>query len=324
MRLDSGIYYLELCTINAYQYSLRVDVDYESSDAYEQEPNNVKSQANIKKLNTWYTGNLNTTEDIDYFKFNIDRRSWLALELKVPRQIQSNSVKISLYDANLKLLNTASNTMNPYLKTQEQIFEKGIYYVRVEGSYLDNDYSFCLSQFIDKSISELTYSSVGSKTYTGKEIRPSVTIKDGITTLKKGTDYKLSYKNNINIGKAKVIITGIGNYTGTKTIYFNIIPKPTCITKLKTDRAHWLNIQWRSVKECSGYQVQYAPQSDMSDGKYVAINKNSIRSYTRKDVAVGDYYGSYYYVRVRTFKVIDGKRYYSNWSSIKYAYVHVY
>ena len=61
-----------------------------------------------------------------------------------------------------------------------------------------------------------TVSKIGAKTYTGKAQKPTVTVKSGSTVLKAGTDYKLSYKNNVNAGKATVIITGIGNYSEAK------------------------------------------------------------------------------------------------------------
>lgn len=51
----------------------------------------------------------------------------------------------------------------------------------------------------------------------------------------------------------------------------------------------------------------------MKGAKYVAVHNRGIRSYTRKDVKSG----ATYYVRVRTFNVVNGKRIYSDWSGIK-------
>ena len=58
--------------------------------------------------------------------------------------------------------------------------------------------------------------------YTGSEIKPEPTVKDGNDTLIKGTDYDVSYKDNIDVGIATVIITAKGGYTGTKEITFEI------------------------------------------------------------------------------------------------------
>jgi len=74
-------------------------------------------------------------------------------------------------------------------------------------------------------ISKLTVSKLKSMVYTGKALKPSVTIKDGTKTLIKGTDYTVSYKNNIKVGNATIIITGKENYTGTVKVKFKIVAK---------------------------------------------------------------------------------------------------
>ncbi len=59
--------------------------------------------------------------------------------------------------------------------------------------------------------------------YIGEEIKPEPIVKDGDQVLIKGTEYDISYRNNINIGIATIIITAKGGYTGTKEITFEII-----------------------------------------------------------------------------------------------------
>lgn len=61
--------------------------------------------------------------------------------------------------------------------------------------------------------------------YTGEEITPDVSVKSGGSTLVKGTDYELTYENNINVGTATVIVTFKGNYSGERTVNFNIVAK---------------------------------------------------------------------------------------------------
>lgn len=63
-------------------------------------------------------------------------------------------------------------------------------------------------------------------TYTGKEIKPSVSICDTEgDQLVAGTDYDVSYTNNINAGTGKVLVTFKGNYYGTLSGEFTIAPK---------------------------------------------------------------------------------------------------
>lgn len=73
-----------------------------------------------------------------------------------------------------------------------------------------------------KSISNATVTGVTDKTYTGKALTQNPTVKVGGTTLKNGTDYSLSYINNVNVGTATMTITGKGSYKGSKKVTFNI------------------------------------------------------------------------------------------------------
>ena len=72
-------------------------------------------------------------------------------------------------------------------------------------------------------INKCTISKVSNQIYTGQEIKPQIIVKDGTTTLKENEDYTLNYSNNKEIGTATIIIAGMGNYTGTKSIEFKII-----------------------------------------------------------------------------------------------------
>ncbi len=64
-----------------------------------------------------------------------------------------------------------------------------------------------------------------SISYTGKEITPDIVLYDDDIQLVKGTDYDLTYENNINVGTATIIVTFKGNYSGERRINFDIIAK---------------------------------------------------------------------------------------------------
>jgi hypothetical protein len=70
--------------------------------------------------------------------------------------------------------------------------------------------------------------------YTGKAKKPSVTVKLGSKKLTKGKDYKVKYINNKKIGKASVIITGIGSYNDSVTRTFKIVVKKGTVFKSKS------------------------------------------------------------------------------------------
>lgn len=111
----------------------------------------------------------------------------------------------------------------------------------------------------------------------------------------------------------KAVITAKTSNGKTAKCTVNVVPKGTPITKLQSQRSRWLNIQYRANRKADGYQIQYGTSSNMKGAKYAAVNNSAIRSYTRKDVKSG----ATYYVRVRTFNVVNGKRIYSAWSGIK-------
>ena len=118
------------------------------------------------------------------------------------------------------------------------------------------------------------------------------------------------------VGTARITATtkGSGNYNpASVTFTLTVLPSPTVITKLQSQKPEWLNVQYRANRKADGYQIQYGTSQDMKGAKYAAVNNSAIRSYTRKDVISGETY----YVRVRTFNIVNGKRYYSNWSGIK-------
>ena len=69
-------------------------------------------------------------------------------------------------------------------------------------------------------------SAIADQHYTGQEVLPAITIKDGTRTLTQGVDYMVTYANNTDLGTATVTAVGQGNYSGTQTQTFEIIPAP--------------------------------------------------------------------------------------------------
>lgn len=149
--------------------------------------------------------------------------------------------------------------------------------------------------------------------YTGKPIKAGIVVSRNNEKLFINDDYKVTYKNNIKIGKATAIVTGKGSYSGTKKVSFTIIPKGTSIKKIKAARRS-LTLQWKKMTtQTSGYQIQYATRKNFSKAKSKTITgRTKIRTKIKKLKS-----GKKYYVRIRTFKTVNGKKYYSKWSKIK-------
>ncbi len=81
-------------------------------------------------------------------------------------------------------------------------------------------------RILPMSVSALSISGLGDQTRTGRAVTPKPTVKRGATVLREGTDYTLSYANNVNAGMATVTVTGRGNYAGSRTATFRIVEPP--------------------------------------------------------------------------------------------------
>ena len=86
------------------------------------------------------------------------------------------------------------------------------------------------------SVDTLTVT-VGDAYCDGKEQTPEVTVKNGDTLLTLDKDYKLTYSNNIKPGTATVTVTGMGSYTGSREITFQILEKSHKWSSWKTVKA---------------------------------------------------------------------------------------
>lgn len=79
-------------------------------------------------------------------------------------------------------------------------------------------------EIASKSLEEVDVSIGASRfIYSGKEIETVVTVKDGTRWLTRNKDYIVRYKNNVDAGEAVILLTGMGNYKGTRKITFEIV-----------------------------------------------------------------------------------------------------
>ena len=73
-----------------------------------------------------------------------------------------------------------------------------------------------------RNMKNVSVARIGTQSFTGSSIRPNPKVTYGGKTLRKGTDYTVSYKNNRYGGTASMTITGKGGYKGSKTVSFRI------------------------------------------------------------------------------------------------------
>jgi hypothetical protein len=149
--------------------------------------------------------------------------------------------------------------------------------------------------------------------WTGKQIRPSVTVTTGGAVLKEGADYAVSYGSNKKIGKGTVTVTGTGKYAGAKAVTFNIIPKKMSISKLALA---YRRIETTWTKAVSAQKITKVQLSYRLKGSKKWKIKNispKASAYTLKKLKGA----KAYQVRIRAYKTVDGRKYYSPWSDMK-------
>ncbi|WP_270760434.1 fibronectin type III domain-containing protein [Ruminococcus bicirculans (ex Wegman et al. 2014)] len=165
---------------------------------------------------------------------------------------------------------------------------------------------------IKNNFKKATVSGISTKAFTGKNITQSITVKYNGKTLKKGTDYTVSYSNNKKIGTATVKIAGKGSYTGTVTKTFKINPAKQEIQKL-TAKSKAFFVDWAQKGSATGYEIQYATNSKFTRAKKVTITNNKTDKTTVSKLSGK----KKYYVRVRSYTTVKGTKYYGAWSASK-------
>jgi hypothetical protein len=160
----------------------------------------------------------------------------------------------------------------------------------------------------------LTISKVANKAYTGKAIIPAVTVKDGSKKMVPSADYDIAFSNNKNTGKATISIVGKGFYVGKASATFNIIPGKAKLKSLKSSKKKTLKVTVKKDSQATGYQILIAKDKKFKKGKKTITLKSAkvisktVKKLKSKKVC---------YVKVRSYKTIDGKKYYGTYSKAK-------
>jgi hypothetical protein len=115
-------------------------------------------------------------------------------------------------------------------------------------------------------------------------------------------------------GTARITITAKATATyksAKKAITITVVPKGTSISSLSSPREKTFRVAIKKGSGISGYQVRYGTKSTMTGAK--AFTTSSLK----KDITIAAVKEQdvRYYVQVRTYKRVNGKNYYSSWSS---------
>ena len=178
--------------------------------------------------------------------------------------------------------------------------------------YFDVNYTY-LKPYTDEIIngvpeskidlSSATVNSIDSQTYTGSSIEPSVTVTLNGKTLKLNEDYTLTYSNNVNVGTATITINGIGNYTGSKKINFNIVPKKLDISSATVNSISSKTYTGSSIKPSVTVKLNNKTLKLNTDYKVSYSNNKNIGTAKILIKGIGKYDGE----KTVTFNIIPSK-----------------
>ena len=120
-----------------------------------------------------------------------------------------------------------------------------------------------------------------------------------------------AYSNGLRyVGSYTVKVTFKGDYSGSKNLTFKINPKATTVRKVVVASRKLTVTLKKQATQSTGYEVQVATNNKFTKNlKTTTITKNS-----KTSVSINSLKGNTpYYVRVRTYKKVGGKKFYSDW-----------
>ena len=147
------------------------------------------------------------------------------------------------------------------------------------------------------SLAGAKVAAIKARTYTGKAIKPAVTVTLSGKTLKKGTDYTVAYKNNTNAGTATVTIKGKGDYTGTVTASFKINPASLAKAKVAAIQARTytgkaiksavtVTLSGKTLKKGADYTVAYKNNKAIGKASVTIKGKGNYTASVSKTFAI--------------------------------------
>lgn len=152
---------------------------------------------------------------------------------------------------------------------------------------------------------------IPAQAYTGKQLKPALTVKVGGKALTAGKHYTAAYTNNINPGKATVTLTGKGSYTGTVTKTFKI--KPAAVSALAAETtASKITLEWQGSEVYSGYEIYRRKTYDGSFSKVKKITKGETMEWTNKNLSKEREYT----YKIRAYANVNGSVYYGPYTKI--------
>lgn len=155
---------------------------------------------------------------------------------------------------------------------------------------------------ITAPISDMKFSAISDHYYTGKAIKPAITVTNGTQKLVEGTDYTVSYSSNTSVGTAQVTVKGKGYYTGVKKLTFKICPAAIKGEKAAAAGPKTIKLSWNKYSGATGY---YVYRYDLAKGDWVLAADVKTNSCKVENLTSSKSYS----FRVKAYVVKDGVKY---------------
>ena len=230
-----------------------------------------------------------TGADYNYWRINVPTDERIRIICKETESDCDSVRYVSLYNAACSRIDYWS--VYP-TATVEKELTAGTYYIKLERNYTGPYSIQWAAVTYSLANSEATLAQT-SYTYNGKAKRPSAVVRYGGAILQQGTDYTVTYQNNVNAGTATAIITGKGHYTGTvrRTFVIAKAKQPLSVkvsnrtASARTLRKKAATISPLSVSKAKG-KVTYAK---VSGSKCLTVNKSTGTVKVKKGTKRGTY-----------------------------------
>lgn len=163
-------------------------------------------------------------------------------------------------------------------------------------------------------IKEVPTISASRLVYNGKTQKPSVNkIVDSEGKTISGM-YTITYpSSSYKVGSYNVLIKFKDNYAGSYKLKYKILPKSVTFKKIKKDKKAFTATWSRAKAQATGYQIAYSQNGSFKEVKY-----KKVKGIKKTSAKVSKLKGNKkYYVKVRAYKIVSGKNYYSAWSKVK-------
>ena len=299
----------------------------------------------------WYNDSLDVKQENDYFSFEVKSDSKVIIKFMTYMYAYMH-----LYDSDFKELTSGSSTSatasSPETLTKNTGLEKGVYYILINspgsnstGNYRlsvtaepygnqetePNDFDHATVLQCDKTMkAAFTYQDGEDwfKFYVPVNTTVNIRMISNISTSARLynndlTKYEFchfdSYPNdteiavdtyNLTAGTYYLHVFKVFSYdSGSYTVNWSMnvpVSKPSSL-KVSTRNTTSLKLSWNKVSGASGYQLQQYKNS-----KWTTIKTTTATAYTVSKLAAS----TTYKFRVRAYKTISSKNYYSDWTNL--------